>query len=436
MRVDIFCESGSAWGLGHFYRCLKLALLCARLPQIRAITLHNRGDFSPDLPALLAHDSPESSAKIAYIAHEWLENLHSPNNEPNNELESSSKPRKPLEPLEIAIIDSYEASSSIYAALARESKALICLDDTLRDIYPPHSIILNPLPESKEHFSQARFAGRKYRLWCGEEYMILPPAINFVDLANVADFPSECALDPLKHGQKALKSPESSGLDSPMDSLIDSSHACSGNSSATSHITTRHIFVSFGGVDRENYTQAFVDILSQILGNSGEKAKHNTCHNTNAPESSALVLHSSALDSARAWHFHLVLGGGYGHILDTSTLPAGSFSVHRDLSQAKFLALARSCACAISAGGGSMLELLALQVPSIILETAENQRAQIAHWAARGAIIHATDLESALAHLPALLAKKSLSAMRATLSSLRLGSALVQALENLTRQNP
>ena len=213
MRIDIFCESGSAYGLGHFYRCLKLIALCGRIPQIDSITLHNRGNFTPPaLDTLL----PPLQIQIECKNYEWL----------------STQPQM----LDIAIVDSYEAQEWFYHRLSNEAKALICLDDTFRDVYPPTSYILNPAPNATSVFPQNK------QFWCGEEYLILP-------------FP--CA---------------------------DSKAQCS----KSSINELKNICVTFGGVDKSNLAQAFVDSLSTMI-----------------------LTHPNLKDK----HFHIILGGGYTHTL-------------------------------------------------------------------------------------------------------------------------
>lgn len=127
MRIDIFCESGEGYGLGHFYRSLKLIAIFVKLtkpPYTHAITLHNRGDYTPP-PLKTLLDSTPSHIELECKNYEWL----------------STQP----EMLELAIVDSYEAQEWFYHRLIQHSKALICLDDTLRDAYPKDCHISTPL---------------------------------------------------------------------------------------------------------------------------------------------------------------------------------------------------------------------------------------------------------------------------------------------------
>lgn len=209
MRIDVFCESGAKYGLGHFYRCVKLIALCAKTRQVNALTLHNRvvGDFIP--PSLAQLLDKELLESISYECknYEWL----------------STQPQM----LDIAIVDSYEAQEWFYYRLKSQSKALICLDDTLRDVYPPQSYILNPTPHIQEYFSH-----KNYYLWCGEEY-IIPPIMPTQDYTQ----------------------------DFKRDFIQDSMQKCGKN---TSRI---NVFVTFGGVDSGNLTQELIENLN-ILADS------------------------------------------------------------------------------------------------------------------------------------------------------------------------
>ncbi|MCX2716895.1 UDP-4-amino-4,6-dideoxy-N-acetyl-beta-L-altrosamine N-acetyltransferase [Helicobacter sp. MIT 21-1697] len=332
MRIDIFCESGSAYGLGHFYRCLKLIALCGRIPQVDSITLHNRGDFVPPaLETLL----PPLQIHIESKNYEWL----------------STQPQM----LDVAIVDSYEAQEWFYHRLDNQSKALICLDDAFRDVYPPTSYILNPAPNAKEAFPQNE------QFWCGEEYLILP-------------------------------------------------FACADSKPQCEHKNTnelKDVFVTFGGVDKDNLVQNFVDSLS------------------------TLILTHPHLKQKR---FHIILGGGYTHTLHLPQNLQDSSNplicIYRNLNPYDFLTKAQQCDIAISAGGGTMLELLALKVPCIIIEAASNQHLQITQWAQKGAILQAKNPKDSLTHLIRLVPKDMLS-IHNTLNSLSLGSKLPLALYNL-----
>lgn len=189
MRVDVFCESGGEYGLGHFYRALKLIALLKSLPIACSFTLHNRGESSKALEsAILALDS-----SIIYKHYEWLSHKHID--------------------LELTIVDSYEAKEWFYHSLSQQSLALICLDDTLRDVYPPHCYILSPFAKPKD------FTNAPYHLWCGEAYIITPP--------------------------------------------LDSAKSAESSTAFTLPNDKTHIFINFGGADTSNLTQALIDIIAQ-----------------------------------------------------------------------------------------------------------------------------------------------------------------------------
>lgn len=102
MRVDLFCESGEKYGLGHLRRCENLLLhLQALFPTI---TFQSYFHSSFSLPPY---------------------------------------------PLEIVVIDSYIAPKEFYESI--ECKVLICLDDYFRLPYPKHATILSPTLGAKSH---------------------------------------------------------------------------------------------------------------------------------------------------------------------------------------------------------------------------------------------------------------------------------------------
>lgn len=339
MRVDIFCESGTHYGLGHFYRCVKLIAQLITLYKshspIDMIVLHNRGDFCP--PPLTDMLECGTLPTIECKNYEWL----------------STQP----EMLDIAIIDSYESQEWFYYRLKSHSKALICFDDMLRDVYPPKSYILNPASCAAQYF-----ANKDYYLWCGEGY-IIPPL---------------------------------------MTQIAQDSHL--------SHINAhkKNVLINFGGADSTNLSQ---DLLSSLA----------TC-----ADSMALIEH---------YHFHIVLGSAYSHTLHIPpSLPKDTnafLSVHSALLPRDFIALACACDYAISAGGGTMLELLYVKIPSIIIESAQNQHLQIQTYLQKGAIVSAKSPLGALSLLQKWRTTHATQFIRDSLMRLELGAALIPSLQNL-----
>lgn len=123
IKIDLFCESGEQYGLGHLKRCQNLILLLKQsYPSLAfEITFHT-------LPCPI-----------------------------------------PQEALEIAIIDSYITPLDFYQTLAKKAKVLLCLDDFSRLSYPSNALILSPtysLQKNKKNF------------FGGKDYVILHPAFQ------------------------------------------------------------------------------------------------------------------------------------------------------------------------------------------------------------------------------------------------------------------
>ena len=119
MRVDIFCESGEKYGLGHLRRCENLLL---HLQEV--------------FPTIKFQSSFHSS--FCYPDYE----------------------------LEVVIVDSYIAPLSFYENL--RCQVLICLDDYFRLPYPHNALILRPTLGAKT-FSKS---------YGGEDYVILNPVFT------------------------------------------------------------------------------------------------------------------------------------------------------------------------------------------------------------------------------------------------------------------
>lgn len=120
IKIDLFCESGEKYGLGHLKRCENLLLL-----------------FKQCYPSL--------AFKTTFHA------LPCP---------------IPQESLEIVIIDSYITSLGFYQALAKKAKILLCLDDFSRLPYPSNALILSPTHTLKNH---------RKNFFSGKDYVILHP---------------------------------------------------------------------------------------------------------------------------------------------------------------------------------------------------------------------------------------------------------------------
>lgn len=123
IKIDVFCESGGQYGLGHLKRCENLILHFQKnYPSLRLeVTFHS-------LPCSLQEGS-----------------------------------------FEIVIIDSYIAPLELYENLAKRSKVLLCLDDFSRLAYPSNALILSPT------YRQGK---SKKRIFEGQDYVILHPAFS------------------------------------------------------------------------------------------------------------------------------------------------------------------------------------------------------------------------------------------------------------------
>ncbi|WP_034583908.1 GNAT family N-acetyltransferase [Helicobacter pametensis] len=107
MRIDVFCEWGDSYGLGHLRRCENLIELFVRYFH------HLKFQIS-------FHALPAPIPDLFY---------------------------------EFVIIDSYILEKSAYQFLDQRSKCLICLDDFHRLSYPSKALILSPTALRSKRFS-------------------------------------------------------------------------------------------------------------------------------------------------------------------------------------------------------------------------------------------------------------------------------------------
>lgn len=117
MKIDIFCESGKKYGLGHLRRCENLLEVFKQ--ALHPLNLESTFHSLPCTPPAQSYD--------------------------------------------IVIIDSYIMSLSDYEFLAKHSKAMLCLDDFNRLKYPKKALILSPTFKKKGKYS-------------GKDYVILHPS--------------------------------------------------------------------------------------------------------------------------------------------------------------------------------------------------------------------------------------------------------------------
>lgn len=134
----------------------------------------------------------------------------------------------------------------------------------------------------------------------------------------------------------------------------------------------KHILITFGASDKQNYTQKTINALSQIIST---QKKH---------------IFGSKVCA------HIVLGEFYPHHLMPKSINTKSATnptkithkIYKNLSSKDFASVMRECDIAISAGGQSIYEIAQSELPFVIIPTATNQLAQSSAFAKKkGAIL-------------------------------------------------
>lgn len=156
----------------------------------------------------------------------------------------------------------------------------------------------------------------------------------------------------------------------------------------------RAIFVSFGGSDQQNFS-------TQIL----------PCIQSSMPSCT----------------IHLVLGQYYTHLPPTGE----NLICHNALSAPQMQQVMQQCDIAISAGGGTLIELAQSLIPTIMIESALNQHFQITQFATLGAFKHAKSLAQIPKILQSLAPKSVRQSIKNTLATLHFGQNIQSALRNI-----
>lgn len=133
----------------------------------------------------------------------------------------------------------------------------------------------------------------------------------------------------------------------------------------------KHILLTFGASDIQNYTQKTIDALSQIIGT---QKKH---------------IFGSKVCA------HIVLGEFYPHHIEPKSINTKSVTnptkithkIYQNLSPQDFARVMKNCDIAISAGGQSIYEIAQNALPLVIIPTATNQLAQSSAFAKKKAAI-------------------------------------------------
>ncbi|WP_066389003.1 hypothetical protein [Helicobacter himalayensis] len=315
-------DSGENAGLGHKMRCKKIARLLDSLTKPLANSL-----------------APCASAQIYFLpnTHKNLQNLPS-----HVDFKGAN-----------LIVDSYFFTRAHFSALLSFApKALLCLDDTNRSVYPKCAFVLNGALNAHKLYKNLS-KEQKVRYFCGIEYA---PTFEFF----TSNF--EC--------KKEIK----------------------------------NILLCFGGADLQNFSAQSVELLN--------------AHFTSLAPTTENLAHTPTL--------HLVLGNFYPH-----TIPqAHNLKVYRNLTPSDFSALMQTCDIAISAGGGTLIELAQCALPCIMIESAPNQYFQIEQFEALGAFLRA----KSLGEIPILLDFASYQwrkESQAILSALKIGDKLPWLLQQI-----
>lgn len=135
----------------------------------------------------------------------------------------------------------------------------------------------------------------------------------------------------------------------------------------------KHILLTFGASDSQNYTQTTINVLSQIISTQ-KSTNHIFSHKVCA---------------------HIVLGEFYPHHLTLKSIktkkptntPKMTHKIYQNLSTKDFATVMKNCDIAISAGGQSIYEIAQSALPLVIIPTATNQLAQSSAFAKKKAAI-------------------------------------------------
>lgn len=169
-----------------------------------------------------------------------------------------------------------------------------------------------------------------------------------------------------------------------------------------------NILLCFGGADLQNFSAQSVELLNA----------HFEILLDFAPITSPTLATTPTL--------HLVLGDFYPYAIPQ----AHNLKVYSNLTPRDFGALMQTCDIAISAGGGTLIELAQCALPCIMVESAPNQHFQIEQFEESGAFLRARSLGK----IPILLDSANYQWRReskAILSALKIGDKLPALLQQI-----
>ncbi|RDU51666.1 hypothetical protein CQA49_09290 [Helicobacter sp. MIT 00-7814] len=314
-RFYFLYDSGENAGLGHEMRCRKIARLL---------------------------DSIVPSAQMYFLPnmHENLQNLP-----PHADFQGAN-----------LIVDSYFFTRAHFSTLLDFApKALLCLDDTNRAVYPKCAFVLNGALNAHKLYENLNKEQREH-YFCGIEY-------------------------------------------APTLGLFTPNFECKKE--------IENILLCFGGADLQDFSAQSVELL-------------------NAHFASLTPTTSPTFATTRAPTLHLVLGNFYPHAIPQ----VRNLKIYRNLTARDFSALMQSCDIAISAGGGTLIELAQCALPCIMVESAPNQHFQIEQFKALGAFLCAKSLDEILALLDSANYQWRRES-KAILSTLKIGDKLPALLQQI-----
>lgn len=354
---------GKNSGGGHLLRTKKLAKLLQSHTQ---------------------HHTKHSKIDFAFLNSEAQSNIHNDKNSIKTKTwQDISEFRTIIAKYRFIIIDSYEVQNKHYQALLSElessdlgkkdfCKSILILDDGIGFL----RVVAQTLRQGKhtlQNLSKLSNALRHIFVLngaLGSEKLLRDFMKNFTKdfVANLScelDFRADFA----KSSEKLLRVFIKNNVFYGVKYFVANTDFDFARVGKKKHI--KHILLTFGASDTQNYTQKTTDALSQIINT---QKKHIFGFKVCA---------------------HIVLGKFYPHHLEPKSINTKSATnttkithkIYQNLSPKDFARVMKNCDIAISAGGQSIYEIAQSELPLVIIPTATNQLAQSSAFANKKAAI-------------------------------------------------
>lgn len=354
---------GKNAGGGHLLRTKKLAKLLQSHTQ---------------------HHTKHSKIDFAFLNSETQSNTHNDKNSKKTKTwQDISEFRAIIAKYRFIIIDSYEVQNKHYQALLSElessdlgkkdfCKSILILDDEIGFLH----FVANTLRQGKhtpQNLSKLSNALRHIFVLngaLGSEKLLRDFMKNFTKdfVANLScelDFRADFA----KSNERLLSDFIKNNVFYGVKYFVANADFDFARVGKKKHI--KHILLTFGASDTQNYTQKTIDALSQIIST---QKKH---------------IFGSKVCA------HIVLGKFYPHHLEPKSINTKSATnptkithkIYQNLSPKDFAMVMKNCDIAISAGGQSIYEIAQNALPLVIIPTATNQLAQSSAFAKKKAAI-------------------------------------------------